>query len=121
MNYSGIEELKQLLIGMLKKGCILSIGSSGPSGRIIGLGFNPMSTTPIDTMIKIIRFEVLDKMGTTSPVYLENVVGYRIVSYDRDTVADSDKISIELFVLSPQKITSKEPYDKVQLNIEKVT
>jgi hypothetical protein len=119
MNYTGIEELKQLLIGMLKKGCNLSIGSGGPKGRIIGLGFNPMSATPIDTMIKTIRFEVLDEVGATKPVYLENILGYRIISYDGDTVGGSDRISMELFVLSPQKITSKEPYDKVQVDIEK--
>ncbi|WP_341876771.1 hypothetical protein [Defluviitalea saccharophila] len=124
MNLQEIEKLKSILTQFVMKGCHMQCisnqnNSLKAAGRVVGVGFRPLWSSPIDSKIEKIELNYIDQRGTLQPYSLYNVVGYDIVSYDGENIEDSDHISFDMHVYSPIKAASTEPYDKVRISIHK--
>lgn len=124
MNLQEIEKLKSILTQFVMKGCHIQCfapkdTSSKISGRVLGVGFKPLWSSPIDSKIDKIELNYIDQKGNLQPYSLYNVIGYEIVSYDGNGVEDSNNITFNMHVYSSAKSTSQEPFDKVRIDIHK--
>ncbi|HHW67787.1 MAG TPA: hypothetical protein GXX16_08790 [Epulopiscium sp.] len=124
MNLQEIEKLKSILTQFVMQGCHMQCipnqnAALRASGRVVGVGFRPLWSSPIDSKIEKIELNYIDQRGTLHPYSLYNVIGYDIVSYDGQNLENSDHIIFDMHVYSPIKAASKEPYDKVRLDIRK--
>lgn len=124
MNLQEIEKLKSILTQFIMKGCQMQCVSPQNTslkvgGRVVGVGFKPLWSSPIDSKIDKLELNYIDQRGTLQPYSLYNVIGYDIVSYDGNEVEDSDRISFDIHVYSPIKSASQEPFDKIRIDIHK--
>lgn len=124
MNLQEIEKFKSILTQFIMKGCHMQCFSSDNtsskiSGRVVGVGFKPLWSSPIDSKIDKIELNYIDQRGYVQPYSLYNVIGYEIVSYDGDGLEDSNNITFNMHVYSPTKSASKEPFDKIRIDIHK--
>jgi len=124
LNLQEIEKLKSILTQFVMQGCHMQCipnqnASLSATGRVVGVGFRPLWSSPIDSKIEKIELNYIDQRGALQPYSLYNVIGYDIVSYDGENIENSDNISFDMHVYSPLKATSTEPYDKVRLTIRK--
>lgn len=122
MKLQEIEKFKSILTQFVMKGCHMQCFSSqNPSlkvaGRVVGVGFKPLWSSPIDSKIEKVEFNYIDQRGLLQPYSLYNVIGYEIVSFDGDGVEDSNNISFDMHIYSPIKAASKEPFDKIRIDI----
>lgn len=120
MNYKEIESFKYSLLNLVRKGCQVHIPEYGVRGRIIGVGFKPYWTNPVDSKIEKLEFNILDNHGRLIPFNFFNVIGYNIVSYDGRGIDEADNLSIDIHVYSPNKANEKEPGDKVRVDITSI-
>ncbi|NLK22355.1 MAG: hypothetical protein GX308_09865 [Epulopiscium sp.] len=120
MNFQEIENLKSILTRFIMNGCNIQCDSRGGiNGRVVAVGFKPLWPSPIDSRIDKIEFNYMDQQGGLNLYSLSNVIGYEILSYDGDSIEDSNKLSLDMHIYSPAKSSSKEPFDKVHIDIRK--
>jgi hypothetical protein len=118
MNYNEIEALKNILANLSRKGCRLRIPSYGIDGRLVGIGFKPYWTTPTDTKIEKIEFNVIDSFGRTAPFILSYITGYDVIS-GNDSEPDGPKVmDFDFHVYSPGNSRFKQPNEKVRVEME---
>ncbi len=117
MNYKDIEFLKSTLTSLVKQGCTLEIPSYGVGGRVVGIGFKPYWTNPVDSKVERLELNFMDNYGRLTPFNFYNVTGYDVVSRDEDKAAGLRNICLDIHVYSPGKSRDEEPSEKVRLNL----
>ncbi len=116
-NRNEIGNLKSAITNLAMGGCKLRIDSMGLEGKILGVGFKPFWTNPLDSKIEKIEFNFMDNRGKVVPFYLYNIVGYDVVSFDGQRLDNSKNVALDIHVFSAAKSGGEEPYDKVRLEI----
>ncbi|MFZ5989518.1 MAG: hypothetical protein ACOYWZ_20670 [Bacillota bacterium] len=119
MNSRDIEKLKETLTNMMKNGCKLHVPAYGASGRVVGIGFKPYWTNPIDSKIEKLEINFMDNNGRIIPFNFYNVIGYDIVSHEGQRLDNANSISLDIHVYSPVKSRDEESYDKVRVEISR--
>ncbi|MCX7708479.1 MAG: hypothetical protein N2484_01370 [Clostridia bacterium] len=117
MNYREIENLKTVITQLAKKGCRLTSNDYGVNGRIVGIGFKPCWTNPVDSRIERLEFNCQDGSGSIIPFYLYNIIGFDIVSLDGEELDNSKKITLDMYVLSTERIKEMEGFERVRINL----
>lgn len=117
MNHKDIESLKFTLTNLVRQGCKLTCEAYGVDGRVVGVGFRPFWTNPVDSKIEKLEFNFIDNYGRIMPFYLYNVIGYDVVSRDGPRLDNPKNISLDMHVFSPNKQRDANPHDKIRINI----
>lgn len=115
MNYKEIESLKSLLMHLVMRGCKLKNNDSSVNGKIVGMGFRPYWTNPVDSKIEKLEFNYQDNCGQIMPFNLYDVIGYKVVFQDGEEFEDSQNVTLDMHVFSTQKSRETEPYENVRI------
>lgn len=121
MNYKQIENLKFALLNLARQGCRLNIPSHGVSGRIIGVGFKPYWTSPLDSKIEKMEINYVDDTGNVIPFNLHNITKYDVISNDGTGYESMQNACMDIHVFSQSNGRDEEPYEKVRVEISKDT
>jgi len=117
MNYAEIESLKLALTNLTRYGCRINLPAYGIEGRIIGVGFKPYWTNPVDSKIDRLEFNILDSHGRVIPFNFNYITGYDVLSQDGRRFEDSKSVSMDILVYSPDKAREENFSQKVRLDI----
>ncbi len=117
MNHKEIQNLKSILSGLVKHNCNLHCPDFEITGKIVGVGFKPYGTNPMDSKIEKLEFNFIDAHGRIIPFYLYNVIGYDILSRDGNNYENTKNLSLEIHLFAPDKVLDAKPYNKVRLDI----
>ncbi len=112
-----IEAFKFTLAEMARQGCRIHIADQNITGRVVGIGFNPLWTGPADSKIARLDFNYLDDRGRLHTYRFHDIIGYDIISNEDTKKTDSGTTHFDLYVFSPSKANTAEPYDKIRLEI----
>lgn len=117
MDYKQIESLKLAITNLARQGSMLEIPSYGVNGKIVGVGFKPYWTSPVDSKIEKLEINVQDQYGRVFPFNFFNVVGYDVISNDGRGYHDMKNASLDIHVYSPNQNRDEEPLEKVHVDI----
>lgn len=117
MNYKEIESLKLALLSLARKGCKLRIPSAGISGRVVGVGFRPYWTGPLDSIIEKLEINYMDDLGKVRNHCFLAVTGYDVVSNDGRGYDSMKNACIDLQTLSAKNDRGKQKNETVRLEI----
>jgi hypothetical protein len=117
MDYKQIESLKMALINLAKQGSSLKIPLYNIDGRIVGVGFKPYWTSPLDSKIDKLEINYVDRLGRVIPFRFYNIIGYDVISNDGRDYDSMKNVSLDIHVYSPDKSRDEEPYEKVRIDI----
>ena len=117
MNNAEIERLKYVLTNLVRQGCRIKIPTRGVDGRVVGVGFKPYWTNPIDSKIDRLVFDIIDNYGRIVPFYINYITGYDVLSQDGSRFENAKSISLDIYMYSPNKAGEKDSGAKVQLEI----
>ena len=112
MNYREIESLKRTLLNLVRQGCRLRIPAHGITGKIVGIGFNPYWTSPLDSKIEKLELNFTDDGGRVRPFTFYNVIGYDFISGD-----SRENACLDIHVYSANKGRDEEPSEKIRMDI----
>ena len=120
MNYKEIESLKLALLSLSRKGCSIKIPSAGLNGKIIGVGFKPYWTGPMDSIIEKLEINYIDENGRVKTYHMNAITGYEVLSNDGRGYDSMKRASIDFRVYSADKGSerSKDETIKVDLYID---
>lgn len=113
MKANEIEQFKNTLSTLVRKGCNLNDMCNESSGRIIGVGFNPLYTNQTDSKINKLVFHYLDKNEYIQAYTLENIVGCKVSKLDKD----SNHLKFDIYVVSRER---NKDYDEISLEIQTI-
>lgn len=117
MSPKEIETLKLALSNMARQGCGIRNETYGVNGKIVGIGFKPYWTSPVDSKIEKLELNILDNYGRIMPFNFYHVIKYDVVSFDGKRLEDSKNISLDIYVYSPDKNRDEESHEKIRLDI----
>jgi len=112
-----IEAFKFTLTDMARQGCRILIADQNISGRIVGIGFKPFWTGSADSKIERLDFNYVDDRGQLHAYRFHDIIGYEIISNEDTRKTDSETICLDLYVFSPSKANTDEPYDKMRIEL----
>ncbi|MGI6705016.1 MAG: hypothetical protein ACOX6S_01720 [Clostridia bacterium] len=112
-----IEAFKFTLAEMVRQGCRIRIADQNITGRIVGIGFKPFWTGPADSKIARLDFNYLDDRGRLHTYRFHDIIGYDVISNEDTNKKDSETTLFDLYVFSPSKANTAEPYDKIRLEL----
>lgn len=121
MNYKQIENLKLALLSLARQGCRLDIPSHGINGRIIGVGFKPYWTSPVDSKIEKLEINYIDGSDRIVPFSFHNIIGYDVISNDGTGYESMENACMDIHVFSQSKSRDEESIEKVRIEISKET
>jgi len=119
MDYKDIEKFKSVMMHLVSKGCNVSIPEYGVYGRLVGVGYKPYWTSPGDNIIKKLELNIANACGQIIQFKLDNVIGYKVVSYDANRPGNPDNLNLEIHFFSPAKTRGTESIDKISINFIK--
>ena len=117
MNYKEIENLKCKLTELLHNSCKIKIPAYGIDGSIIGVGFKPYWTNPIDTRIDKLEFNILDNHGRVIPFNFKYITGYDILPNDDNPNEKFKNFNLDVILFSPNKARGGEVNEKIRIEI----
>ncbi|MCX8131505.1 MAG: hypothetical protein N3I35_15610 [Clostridia bacterium] len=117
MNYTEIEKLKYTLANLVRQGCMIRIPNSGAEGKVVGVGFKPYWTNPIDSKIDKLEFNIMDAYGRIMPIKFNYVTGYDILSQGGGNSEKTNCISLDISVYSPNKTRNTDFNEKIRIDI----
>ena len=117
MNYAEIERLKLTLTNFTRRGCGIRLPAYGVEGRVVGIGFKPYWTNPVDSKIDKLELNIMDNYGRVVPFNFNYVTGYDVLSQDGRQFEDSKSVSLDILVYSPDKARQEDSSQKVRLEI----
>lgn len=118
MDYRDIESFKYSLIKLLQKGCTLKIPAYGVEGRIVAIGFKPYWTSPIDSIIDKLEFNILDKRsGRIVPFCFNYMTGYKIIPSGNNCNRDTESVCLDILIYSPGKKRDEDSNDAIRIEI----
>ncbi|NLB78350.1 MAG: hypothetical protein GX796_05765 [Clostridiaceae bacterium] len=117
MQYSKIESLKLTLTNLARQGSKIRIPSFDVSGKIVGIGFKPYWTSPLDSKIETLEIQFTDDYGRLIPFNFYNITNYDIIENDRAQKDDSINTTLDIHIFSPNKNRDEDPYEKIRVEI----
>ncbi|NLD45994.1 MAG: hypothetical protein GX660_02180 [Clostridiaceae bacterium] len=115
MDYKQIEKLKSVMINLSRYGCRLKVPFYGISGRIVGVGFKPFWTSPVDSKIEKLEINFLDDFGKLVPFIFYNIISYDVINSEEK--GNIKNVSLDIHVCSLNQKRHGDPVEKVRVEM----
>ena len=117
MDYKKIENLKLALLHLTRQQCRLKVPAYGIDGRMIGVGFRPYWTGPLDSKIEKLEINVAEDNGKIVPFYLHNVLNYEVISNDGRGYDSMKNACLDIHIYSQDQAGEGDSGHKIRLEI----